>query len=82
MEGWGYVWRGRFVKIVRKIDGAMSGVLVALLVLGYNTMQVMEDSPHTREEIMKMVLEIRNKVNVKRLEEEDFKDFWDDIDID
>ena len=39
MEGWGYVWRGRFVKIVRKIDGAMSGVLVALLVLGYNTMQ-------------------------------------------
>ena len=44
--------------------------------------KVMEDSPHTREEIMKMVLEIRNKVNVKRLEEEDFKDFWDDIDID
>ena len=37
--------------------------------------KVMEDSPHTREEI-------RNKVNVKRLEEEDFKDFWDDIDID
>lgn len=37
MEGWGYVWRGRFVKIVRKIDGAMSGVLVALLVLGYNS---------------------------------------------
>jgi len=25
---------------------------------------------------------IRNKVNVKRLEGEDFKDFWDDIDID
>lgn len=44
--------------------------------------KVMEDSPHTREEIMKMVLEIMNKVNVKRLEEEDFKDFWDDIDID
>ena len=44
--------------------------------------KVMEDSPHTREEIMKMVLEIRDKVNVKRLEEEDFKDFWDDIDID
>ena len=37
MEGWGYVWRGRFVKIGRKIDGAMSGVLVALLVLGYNS---------------------------------------------
>ena len=36
MEGWGYVWRGRFVKIGRKIDRAMSGVLVALLVLGYN----------------------------------------------
>ena len=44
--------------------------------------KVMEDSPHTREEIMKMVLEIRDKVNVKRLEEEDFKGFWDDIDID
>lgn len=27
---------GEFVKIGRKIDGAMSGVLVALLVLGYN----------------------------------------------
>ena len=36
MEGRGYVRRGRFVKICRKIDGAMSGVLVALLVLGYN----------------------------------------------
>ena len=39
MEGWGYVRRGRFVKIGRKIDGAMSGVLVALLVLGYNILQ-------------------------------------------
>ena len=39
MEGRGYVRRGRFVKICRKIDGAMSGVLVALLVLGYNTIQ-------------------------------------------
>lgn len=36
MEGRGYVRRGRFVKICRKIDGAMSGVLVALVVLGYN----------------------------------------------
>ena len=44
--------------------------------------KVMEDSPHTREEIMKMVLEIRNKVNVERLEEKDFKGFWDDINID
>ncbi len=35
---WGYVRRGRFVKICRKIDGAMSGVLVALLVLGYNSL--------------------------------------------
>lgn len=32
--------------------------------------QVMEDSPYTKNEIMKMVLEIRNKVNVKRLKEE------------
>lgn len=44
--------------------------------------KVMEDSPHTREEIMKLVLEIRNKMNVERLTEEDFKDFWDDICID
>ena len=44
--------------------------------------KVMEDSPHTREEIMKMVLEIRNKVNIERLEEKDFKCFWDDINID
>lgn len=44
--------------------------------------KVMEDSPHTREEIMKMVLEIRNKVNVEQLEEKDFICFWDDINID
>ena len=43
---------------------------------------VMDDSPHTREEIMKMVLEIRNMVNVERFEEKDFKGFWDDINID
>ncbi len=36
----------------------------------------------SREEIMKMVLEIRNKVNVERLEEGDFKDFWDNIGVD
>lgn len=41
--------------------------------------KVTEDSPHTQEEIMKMVLEIRNRVNVKRLKEKDFKDFWKDI---
>jgi len=44
--------------------------------------KVMEDSPHTKEEIMKMVLEIQNKVNAGRLEEGDFKGFWDDINID
>ncbi len=44
--------------------------------------KVMQDSPHTREEIMKMVLEIRNRVNAKKLEEGDFKEFWDDINID
>ena len=42
--------------------------------------KVMEDSLHTKEEIMKMVLEIRNRVNTKRLEEKDFKGFWKDID--
>ena len=44
--------------------------------------KVTEDSPHTKEEIMKMDLEIRNRVNVKRLEEKDFKDFWKDIHLD
>ena len=44
--------------------------------------KVMADSPHTREEIMKMVLEIRDKVNTERLEEKDFKDFWDEINAD
>lgn len=44
--------------------------------------KVTEDSLHTKEEIMKMVLEIRNRVNVKRLEEKDFKDFWKDIHLD
>ncbi len=44
--------------------------------------KVMQDSPHTREEIMKMVLEIRSRVNAKKLEEGDFKEFWDDINID
>ena len=43
--------------------------------------KIMAESPHTREEIMKMVLEIRNEVNAERLEEEDFKDFWDDINV-
>lgn len=43
--------------------------------------KVMEDSPHTREEIMKMVLEIRNKVNTPKLEKSDFEEFWDDINI-
>jgi len=43
--------------------------------------KVMEDSPHTKEEIMKMVLEIRNKVNVQQLEKSDFEGFWDDINI-
>lgn len=43
--------------------------------------KVMAESPHTREEIMKMVLEIRNKVNAERLEEKDFKGFWDNINV-
>lgn len=41
--------------------------------------KVMEDSPHTREEIMKMVLDIRNRVGVQQLEKCDFEEFWDDI---
>ncbi len=41
--------------------------------------KVMEDSPHTKEEIMKMVLEIQKKVNVEKLKKEDFKNFWDNI---
>lgn len=43
--------------------------------------KIMAESPHTREEIMKMVLEIRNEVNAERLYEKDFKDFWDDINV-
>lgn len=31
---------------------------------------------------MKMVLEIRNEVNAERLYEKDFKDSWDDINMD
>ncbi len=41
--------------------------------------KIMEDSPHTREEIIKMVLEMQDKVNTTRLEKGDFKDFWDNI---
>ena len=44
--------------------------------------KVTENSPHTKDEIMKMILEIRNRVNTKRLEEKDFKEFWKDIHID
>ena len=43
--------------------------------------KVTENRPHTKDEIMKMVLEIRNRVNTKRLEEKDFKGFWKDIHI-
>lgn len=43
--------------------------------------KVMEDSPHTKEEIMKMVLEIRKRVNTKRPEEKDFRGFWEDINL-
>lgn len=44
--------------------------------------KVTENSLHAKEEIVKMVLEIRNRVNTKRLEEKDFKEFWKDISID
>lgn len=43
--------------------------------------KVMKDSPHTREEILKMVLDIENRVSVKQLEESDFKGFWSDLSI-
>lgn len=43
--------------------------------------KVMEDSPHTKEEIMKMVLEIRKRVHTKRPEEKDFRGFWEDINL-
>lgn len=43
--------------------------------------KVMAESPHTREEIMKMVLEIRNKVNAEQLAEDDFNGFWNDINV-
>lgn len=58
------------------IDG-----LIKMKHKGIDIDKVMEDSPHTREDIMKMVLEIQNKVDAGRLEKEDFRDFWDDINI-
>ncbi len=41
--------------------------------------KVMEDSPHSREEMMKMVLEIENRVKSDRVKQDDFTDFWDNI---
>lgn len=63
----------------------VSHIMDGLIKMKHNDIdidKVMEDSPHTREEIMKMVLEIRNKVNIERLKGKDFKCFWDDINID
>ena len=39
----------------------------------------MENIPHSREEIMKMVLDIQDKVKVKELEGKDFEGFWNKV---
>ena len=39
----------------------------------------MEDSPHSREEIMKMVLDIQDKVKVEELAVKDFEGFWNKV---
>ena len=38
---------------------------------GINIDKVMEDSPHSREEMMKMVLDIQDKVKVENINKED-----------
>ena len=45
-----------------------------------NIDKVMEDSPHSREEMMKMVLDIQGKVKVEKIEKKDFEGFWDRVD--
>ena len=57
------------------IDG-----LIKMKHQGINIDKVMEDSPHSREEMMKMVLDIQDKVKVEKIEKKDFEDFWDKVD--
>ena len=44
-----------------------------------NIDQVMENIPHSREEIMKMVLDIQDKVKVEELAVKDFEGFWNKV---
>ncbi|MCI9035627.1 MAG: hypothetical protein HFJ08_16605 [Lachnospiraceae bacterium] len=57
------------------IDG-----LIKMKHQGINIDKVMEDSPHSREEMMKMVLDIQDKVKVEKIEKKDFEGFWDRVD--
>lgn len=41
--------------------------------------KVMSESPYTKEDIMKMALEIKNRVNSYKLKSEDFETFWDKV---
>ena len=57
------------------IDG-----LIKMKHQGVDIDKVMEDSPHSREEMMKMVLDIQDKVKVEKIEQKDFEGFWDKMD--
>ena len=57
------------------IDG-----LIKMKHQGINIDKVLEDSPHSREEMMKMVLDIQDKVKVEKIEQKDFEGFWDKVD--
>lgn len=62
-----------------------SSIMDALIQLNHKDIdieKVMEESPHTREDILKMILEIRGGIFAKKPEKSDFVGFWDDIDID
>ncbi len=60
---------GKFVKISKKIDGAMSGVLVALLVLGYNRLGDKEVNMSVKYRIKKLknFYPLLDTVRTKRL---------------
>lgn len=57
------------------IDG-----LIKMKHQGIDIDKVMEDSSHSREEIMKMILDIQNNIKVDKIEERDFEGFWDKVD--
>jgi hypothetical protein len=53
------------------IDG-----LIKMKHQGINIDKVLEDSSHSREKMMKIVLDIQDKVKVEKIEQKDFGGFW------